>query len=145
MKSERISAFTGKRTISLLIGGAIIIALLAALSWWEGEAQSAAAVSLEVRFSHPPGEYAEDIFLEITTAHPDAQIYFTLDGRIPDPAVDQTVISPIHLTADPPQVVTVRALAALPDGTTGPVKSSTYFRNLDTTLSKLNIIVDPDD
>jgi hypothetical protein len=145
MSIERPAA---KRTAGVVAAGFIILGLIALLSWWEQEVKSAAATSLEVYFSQPPGEYAEDIFLEITTPNPEAQIYFTLDGRLPDPAVDQLYSDPIHLAADPPQVVVIRALATLPDSTTSPDAghaSATYFMGLDTSLPKLSLIVDPDD
>jgi hypothetical protein len=138
-----------KRLPVLLILGAVLIGLILGLAWWDREAQSAAAEAtaalLEIHFSPPPGEYGEDLMLEISAPHPDARIYFTLDGRLPDPAVDPLYTEPIPLTADPPQVVAVRAQAVLPDGTSGPVGSATYFMNLDTTLPKLSLIVDPDD
>ena len=139
----------GKRSAAFLILSIAVLALLAGLVWREQEAKSAAAISLDTYFSPPPGEYTDDLYLEMTTPHPGARIYFTLDGRLPDPAVDQVYTSPIHLTADPPQVVVVRALAALSDGTfqetQGPVNSATYFMNLDTSLPKLSLIVDPAD
>lgn len=138
-----------KRTPVLLIMGAVLIGLILGLAWWEREAQSAAAEAsaapLEIHFTPSPGEYGEDLMLEISVPHPQAQIYFTLDGRVPDPAVDPLYTEPIPLTADPPQAVVVRALAMLPNGESGPVGSATYFMNLDTSLPKLSLIVDPDD
>jgi hypothetical protein len=128
-----------------LVPFALALVLITALMWWEQEARSAATTSLEIHFSPPPGEYGEDIFLEITASHPQARIYFTLDGRVPDPAVDQLYTGPIQLMADPPQVIAVRALALMADGTSSPVGSGTYFMNLDTTLPKLSLIVDPAD
>ena len=137
-----------KRSAAFLILSIAVLALLAGLVWREQEAKSAAAISLDTYFSPQPGEYTEDLYLEMTTPHPGARIYFTLDGRLPDPAVDQVYTSPIHLTADPPQAVAVRALAALPGEALrqdqGPLNSATYFMNLDTSLPKLSIIVDPD-
>jgi hypothetical protein len=135
----------GKKPFGFLIVSTAIVALIAVLSWWQQEVNSAEAISLATSYSYAPGEYDQDIYLEITSSHPDAQVYFTLDGRIPDPTSDQLYTSPIHLPANPPQVIVVRSLAALPDGTKGPAQSATYFMNLDTKLPKLSLIVDPDD
>lgn len=127
-----------------MVIGVIAVAVVAVLLWLDQEAKATAPISVDTTFSHPPGEYDQAINLQISTSHPDARVYFTLDGRIPDPASDPLVTSPLALAADPPQVVIVRALAALPDGTTGPVRSATYFMNLETKLPKLSIITDPD-
>jgi hypothetical protein len=130
---------------SSFILGVVLAGLILGLAWWEKEAQSVASTSLKIYFSPPPGEYSEDITLEITTPNAAAQIYFTRDGRVPDPGIDALYTGPIQLTAETPQVVVVRAVAVLPDGTSGTVSSATYFMNLDTSLPKLSLIVDPDD
>ena len=77
----------GKKTIKYLVIGTTFIAGFAVLAWLEKGVNSAETVSLITQYSHAPGEYDEDIYLEITSPHPDAEIYFTLDGSIPDPAI----------------------------------------------------------
>ncbi len=115
------------------------------LLWREQQISAADELPLETVFSVPAGVYDQDIQLSLDVAHPDAEIVFTLDGRIPDPASAALYSQPIPLSADIPQAVVVRAQAFLPDGTSGPATSATYFMGMETSLPMLSIIVDPDD
>ena len=115
------------------------------LLWRDQQMSAADNLSLETTLSDPAGSYDQDIRLSLDVPHPDAEILYTLDGQSPDPTTATQYADPIHLSADSSQVVVVRAQAYLPDGSSGPVNSATYFMGLDTNLSMLSIIVDPDD
>lgn len=118
---------------------------VAALLFYEWQASSADSMSLEPAFSSPGGSYDDDIRLEISTGYPDAEIFFTLDGGVPDVQDGILYTEPLLLDAALPQVVVIRARAFLPDGSAGPVASATYFMDMDNSLPMLSIIVDPDD
>ena len=49
-----------------------------------GDLEKVTRKTKELEFSYPAGYYDETIFLEIMTKEPEAQIYYTLDGSIPD-------------------------------------------------------------
>ncbi len=115
------------------------------LLWREQRVSSAANISLDVSFSHAPGSYSEDIALALETPNPQAQIYFTLDGSLPDTQSSPTYEGPISLSAESPQVVVIRAQAVLPDGSSGPVNSGSFIMSLDSELPVLSIIADPGD
>jgi hypothetical protein len=123
----------------------LLILLSGLILWGEERASSAADLSLDVVLAPPPGRYLEEIRLRLQTPHPDATIYYTLDGRAPDPQTGQRYDAPLLLSATAPQVVPVRARAFLADGTAGPQTSGTYFMGLETALPMLSVIVDPDD
>jgi hypothetical protein len=123
----------------------LILIAIGVLVWREQRASSANGPSLEPQFSLPAGAYDHDIQLSIDAVHPETEIFFTLDGRIPDPATATQYMQPILLSADFPQTVVIRAQAFLPDGTSGPLANATYFVGMETSLPMLSIIVDPDD
>ena len=126
------------------ITAVIIIAITVSLLWFsERRLIRAANDTLTISFSHPPGYYEEDFLLTLSVPHPEATIYFTLDGSLPDPTSGTVYTQP--LPAEIPNVVVVRAQAVLPDGSVGPVSSGSYFIGLDTTLPMMSIIIDPDD
>ncbi len=111
----------------------------------ERRLSAAEELSLETLFSTPAGTYDRDIRLRLDVAHPEAEIFFTLDGRFPEQTSGTPYTQPIILDADSPQIVVVRARAFLPDGTSGPVVSATYFMGIDHNMPMLSIIADPDD
>ena len=123
----------------------LILIAIGALIWREQRVSSANNHSLIPEFSQPAGAYDHDIQLRIDVPHPQAELVFTLDGRTPNPASGTRYTRPIPLSADPAQAVVVRAQAFLPDGTSGPVSSVTYFMGMDTSLPMLSLIIDPDD
>ena len=123
----------------------LIVIAAGTLLWREQRMSAADDMSLETVFSVPAGAYDRDIQLSLDVPHPDAEIFFTLDGRTPDPETATLYTDPLNLRTVPPQVITVRAQALLPDGNEGAVNSATYFMGLDTHLPLLSIIVDPDD
>lgn len=60
-----------------------------------------------IEFSHPAGFYTESLELRLTTDNPDAQIFFTTDGSIPNPEqngtheyTDSITLSPQSKPAD---------------------------------------------
>lgn len=48
--------------------------------------------SLQLQFAHTPGFHSDYFQLEFTPSHPDAEIYFTLDGSEPDPKAAAEVL-----------------------------------------------------
>ena len=124
----------------------ILVTLVVGMLLWREQQMSAAdELSLETLFSLPAGAYEENTQLSLDVANPTAEIYFTLDGRTPDPANSTLYTQPIPLSADSPQVVVVRAQSFLPDGLSGPIASATYFMGMDTSLPMMSIVVEPDD
>ena len=130
---------------SQLAAVGLLVLLSGLILWREDTASSAADLSLDVALFPPPGRYLEDVSLRLETPHPEATIYYTLDGRAPDPQTGQRYDAPLLLSALTPQVVPVRARAFLADGTAGPPASGTYFMSLETALPMLSVIVEPDD
>ena len=139
-KFSNISKYGG--WIALLIA---LVLVAGGLLLQDQRASSAADTALEVTFSKPAGSFDEDISLELETANPEAQIYFTLDGSTPDPQSSPLYKEPLTLEADLPQVVVVRAQAILPDGSAGPITSASFLMGLDVGLPVLSIIADPHD
>ena len=126
------------------IGVATVILVGISLLWlFEIHFIRASSDSLAISFSHPAGYYDEDFLLTLSVPHPEATIYFTLDGHLPDSS--SGVIYNQPLSAKGPNVIIVRAQAVLPDGTAGPVASESFFVGLDATLPLMSIIIDPDD
>lgn len=123
----------------------IALMVIGLLIFYEQQVYSDQSNSLVPEFSPAPGKYDHDIRLEINTAHPEAETFFTLDGQLPDPKNGTQYAHPLSLEASPPQVVVIRAQSYLPDGTSGPVTSATYFMGMDNSLPILSIIVDPED
>ncbi len=136
----------GERRRPLLLAGIALLSLVGGLILWgERRVASAADTGLVVTMSPLPGRYLQDIQLRLETPHPQAAIYYTLDGRLPDPDTGQLYVEPLLLSAAAPQVIPLRARAFLPDGSAGPPGSGTYFMGLETTLPMLSLIVEPDD
>jgi hypothetical protein len=104
-----------------------------------------AASTLAPTFSLPGGHYDRDIQLKIRPPHPDAQVIFTTDGRVPTHAAGTVYTQPIRLSTTTPGVTVIRARAILPDDTLGPVASASYFVGIPATLPMMSLIVDPDD
>lgn len=112
---------------------------------------------LEVEFSHDQGFYTSSIDLILNVNHPDATIYYTVDGKTPtvnglvfnnaiqlstrenDPNTISLIptnnIGPGHPYREnwrPPSTTVekiniIRAIAVLPDGTKGTVSNATYI------------------
>jgi hypothetical protein len=75
-----------------------------------------------VRFSQPGGTFARPVLLELTTAHSNATIHYTLDGRLPtgrSPAYRK----PLWITNS----VEIRARAHAPGLLPGPPGSESYL------------------
>ena len=123
----------------------IALFIMGALFWVEQQVFSAQNSTLVPEFSFPAGSYDHDMRLEISTGHPEAETFFTLDGRLPDQQNGTRYTQSLNLEASQPQVVVVRARSYLSDGTVGPVASATYFMGMENSLPLLSIIVDPDD
>ena len=124
---------------------AVTIIVISLLWMFEQRTIHAASDSLAVSFSHPAGYYEEDVLLALSVPHPDATLYFTLDGSLPDLASASVYRQPLPISAELPNVIVVRALAVLPDGTTGPVTNGSYFTGMDASLPMMSVIIDPDD
>ncbi len=131
------------RRIWLVLLSILIVA--GALLWRERQISAANRPSLVPVFSQPAGRYDHDIWLSMEAPHPEAEIWFTFDGQTPDSAGATKFVEPVLLSADPSQVIVVRAQAFLPDGTAGAVANASYFMGIDASLPMLSIIVDPDD
>ncbi|MCP4424528.1 MAG: hypothetical protein GY803_08565, partial [Chloroflexi bacterium] len=127
--------------VAWLFAALVVTALLGA----EYCSTRASTISLGPEFSQPAGYYENDIWLEIGVSHPEAKVYFTVDGRIPDPTTAILYTQPILLSAAAPNVAVVRARAFLPDRTAGPVVSASYALNVDASLPMLSLIVEPED
>ncbi|MDX1414115.1 MAG: CotH kinase family protein, partial [Candidatus Promineifilaceae bacterium] len=123
----------------------LLFMLIAAILLIEQQASSAQDGTLATRFSHPAGRYDDPLVLELSSGSPDAEIYYTLDGQIPDSVNGSKYSKPLVLDVAQPHVVVVRARSILPDGTTGPVFSVSYFMGMDVNLPLLSIIGDPAD
>ncbi len=122
----------------------LTLIVIGALIWGERQVSSANTTSLVPIFSKPAGAYDRDVWLSFDVDHPQAEIYFTLDGQTPDREGATQYRQPILLSADSPQVVVVRAQSFLPDGESGPVANATYFIGVDSNLPMLSIIVEPE-
>ena len=98
----------------------------------------------EVRFSLPSGPYDGPITIRLS-ADPGATIYFTTDGSLPTPETSTRYDRPIRLPGAEPGVTVLRARAAQPETGMGPVRTATYFHNLDSAIPALSLVVDPED
>lgn len=111
-------------------------------------------VSYEPKFSADSGFYDAEFGLEITCADPEAKIYYTLDGSVPD-ETDMLYTEPLRIynrtseenllsaqTGINPsgdfvpsykvnKCSVVRAVAVLSDGTETEITSATYFVGID--------------
>lgn len=132
-----------RRQIWMLGVTAVVLIGISLLWLFEKRLIQAASDSLAVSFSHQAGYYDEDLSLTLSVPNPEATIYFTLDGSLPDPLNGTVYNQPI--AAEAPNVIVVRAQAVLPNGTVGPGASKSYFVGLDATLPVMSIIIDPDD
>lgn len=110
-----------------------------------GESAAETAGPLVVSFSQPNGVYDRPISLALRVADGAAEILYTMDGNIPMPGEAAVYERPLHLAAEPADVVVVRARAHLPDGTLGPVASRSYFMGIEASLPLVSLIADPDD
>lgn len=122
---------------------ALLLGIAVTFGWEQVETQS--APSLMPVFSLPAGTYEGNQSLEIQVSHPEAAIFFTLDGRIPDPSTGTRYTHPLRFTTADAAVVVIRARVVLPDGELGPVASATYFLGIDASLPLMSLIVEPDD
>lgn len=97
------------------------------------------------RFSHPSGLYHDPIAIQLTAPTSQAEILYTLDGRLPTPETAVVYSQSIPLLVDAPQVVNIRARLRWPDGTLGPDHTEGYFLGLPDTIPLLSLALDPDD
>ncbi|MCP4427505.1 MAG: hypothetical protein GY803_23700 [Chloroflexi bacterium] len=125
----------------------LAVLLLVPLVMLEGNlrcwAEDTANNPLTVNFSHPTGVYEQATILRLTTAHPDAQIFFTADGSPPLPETATAYIHPLQLPADPANVAAVRARAFLPNGEMGPVASASYFMGIEASVPMISLLTAP--
>ncbi len=105
----------------------------------------AAPTTLSPSFSLPSGYYDHDIRISLRSPHPEARLFFTLDGSLPAPDTATLYTQPLSLSAEAPTVVVLRARALFPDGTLGPTVTASYFLNLPASLPLLSLVVDPVD
>ena len=96
-------------------------------------------------FSHSAGYYEQDINLSIRATDSDATIWYTLDGRVPSEETGVVYKRPLHFNANQPQIITLRARAIRPDGTSSPIVSASYVLNIPASLPILSFIITPDD
>jgi hypothetical protein len=98
---------------------------------------------LDVKFSLISGSYDHGLRLRLSSAQPDAAIYFTTDGSIPTADTGTLYTTALDLPANPPRAAVIRARAVLPDGRSGPVQNASYLLGLDSDLPVLSLITDP--
>ena len=92
------------------------ISLVCAVQLFYGTGTSVAAqeISEPVRFSSPGGFYTENFALELSHPHPDAHIYYTLDGSIPNPDnLDGTTYHHMDRYRSPQQVLIEKSYVTL--------------------------------
>lgn len=93
------------------------------------------------QFTLPPGFYKDSIKVEINTDYPDADIYYSLDGSIPNPDSSFKYASPIWLS----KTAVLRARVVKNGYLPGPVFTSTYFFNESSSLPIVSLVLDPPD
>ena len=91
--------------------------------------------------SLPSGYYGEPIRLSIDPPEEGAEIYYTTDGSVPDPAASPRYTEPF--TVDTTTVVRARAYAER--RTPGPLVTRTYLIAADYALPVVSLAADPDD
>lgn len=134
---------TGTHLIIAVLALLILLPLLFNETGLQARFEAANAVAGDVQFSLPAGYYDQAINLRLTAADPDTVIYFSTDGSLPTAGEGTLYAEPLHLPANPPRTVVVRALAQLPDGSVSEVKSGTYFINLKAELPLVSVITAP--
>jgi hypothetical protein len=93
-------------------------------------------------FSPAPGIYEHSVLVELQASYRQGQIVYTLDGTRPSAEVGTRYQGPLHLDADVPDVVVIRAVEVV-DGEPGPVATGVYVVGLGSTLPVLSVAVPP--
>ena len=127
------------------VPGALLLLLVLLALYLRLAPVQAAPISLTPAFSLPSGYYDHDIRITLRSPHPEARLFFTLDGSIPAPDTATRYTRPLPLSADTPTVVILRACALFPDGSLGPTVTASYFLALPASLPLLSLVVDPAD
>ncbi len=125
----------------------ILIALLVTIPLiiLENTTKAHSTGATEPIFSHPGGNYQQDVNLKIDASHPEGEILFTMDGSIPSKENGEAYRGPIPLNVDTPGMTVIRAREWLPDGELGPIVSSSYLLGMETGLPVMSLIIDPAD
>ncbi len=95
-------------------------------------------------FYPSPGIYERSLRVELRPDERRATIIFTTDGSSPTPDHGTVYQRPLHLDAQHPGVTVIRAVQVR-DGVPGPVVTAAYAVGLETNLSVLALVADPDD
>ncbi len=102
------------------------------------ESKSFSAFAEEPVFSLQGGQYQGEQKVAITSASPDATIYYTTDGTVPT-AKSKQYYNPVEITKSTP----LRAVAIQDGAITSQVTSATYLINEEIKLPIISIVTDP--
>lgn len=102
-----------------------------AVTWWPGYAGTPELVL-------KPGFYNGPQFCPVNNTDPDAQVYYTVDGSIPD-ATDFLYTGAVPLVA----TEVIKVVALRPGYLASPVITGTYLLNFQTELPVISISTDP--
>ncbi|MEM7119611.1 MAG: CotH kinase family protein [Chloroflexota bacterium] len=121
-----------------------MLALLLAvpLFWQEERAVDKTAVP---DISRPSGAYQTDIAITFDAPSPQAEVLYTLNGRLPMSETATVYSNPIPLTTTTPHAISLRSRLRWPDGTLGPTQTHSYFLGLPEAIPLLSLTLDPDD
>ena len=123
----------------------VAVLLLIPLFLWESSVPIEGTEAVPV-FSEPAGWYGEDRLLMLAVPRGiEAEVLFTLDGRLPMTQTATLYERPIFLNGRQPNVTVVRARLVWPDGTLGTVVNASYVMGLSAELPIASLIVEPAD